>query len=124
MIRRPPRSTLFPYTTLFRSHSEEAICRWFEQTVRRAVPDPFNFIEGGAEPESRRILCGFLSCDGAPFNPVLTHLPRLLHLRARETRGNDRLEHLIALALSELRDARPGRDGMLLRISELLFVEV
>src|SRR3990172_2204077 len=23
MIRRPPRSTLFPYTTLFRSHSEE-----------------------------------------------------------------------------------------------------
>src|SRR5437588_2477051 len=24
MIRRPPRSTLFPYTTLFRSHSIEA----------------------------------------------------------------------------------------------------
>src|SRR3712207_9013872 len=23
MIRRPPRSTLFPYTTLFRSHSAE-----------------------------------------------------------------------------------------------------
>src|SRR3712207_7071239 len=32
MIRRPPRSTLFPYTTLFRSHSfmnvlERQICR-------------------------------------------------------------------------------------------------
>src|ERR1039457_7479816 len=25
MIRRPPRSTLFPYTTLFRSHSSNAI---------------------------------------------------------------------------------------------------
>src|SRR5438270_5553917 len=24
MIRRPPRSTLFPYTTLFRSHAREA----------------------------------------------------------------------------------------------------
>src|SRR5258706_3705145 len=24
MIRRPPRSTLFPYTTLFRSHGAEA----------------------------------------------------------------------------------------------------
>src|SRR2546429_2157057 len=24
MIRRPPRSTLFPYTTLFRSHSQSA----------------------------------------------------------------------------------------------------
>src|SRR3989454_9667301 len=25
MIRRPPRSTLFPYTTLFRSHAEELV---------------------------------------------------------------------------------------------------
>src|SRR5258708_24436862 len=25
MIRRPPRSTLFPYTTLFRSHLQEAV---------------------------------------------------------------------------------------------------
>src|SRR3712207_7981692 len=25
MIRRPPRSTLFPYTTLFRSHESEEI---------------------------------------------------------------------------------------------------
>src|SRR2546425_7259038 len=32
MIRRPPRSTLFPYTTLFRSHTEE-------ESVRRAVGD-------------------------------------------------------------------------------------
>src|SRR5258708_9925236 len=27
MIRRPPRSTLFPYTTLFRS-GDAIICRW------------------------------------------------------------------------------------------------
>src|SRR2546430_16050420 len=26
MIRRPPRSTLFPYTTLFRSDAREAAC--------------------------------------------------------------------------------------------------
>src|SRR5258708_27408531 len=33
MIRRPPRSTLFPYTTLFRSHVEPAL------TVDRVEPD-------------------------------------------------------------------------------------
>src|SRR5437016_7683016 len=27
MIRRPPRSTLFPYTTLFRAHAPRARCR-------------------------------------------------------------------------------------------------
>src|SRR5256885_12513871 len=31
MIRRPPRSTLFPYTTLFRSPQVLAVCRsWFK----------------------------------------------------------------------------------------------
>src|SRR2546422_2129069 len=45
MIRRPPRSTLFPYTTLFRSLSETAGPRngragrdW--AVVRRPRPDP------------------------------------------------------------------------------------
>src|SRR5258708_9363493 len=27
MIRRPPRSTLFPYTTLFRSHEQDDQCQ-------------------------------------------------------------------------------------------------
>src|SRR5260221_6104010 len=26
MLRRPPRSTLFPYTTLFRSHDDYFVC--------------------------------------------------------------------------------------------------
>src|SRR2546430_6492880 len=35
MIRRPPRSTLFPYTTLFRSRTLPVAC--FERTRCRAV---------------------------------------------------------------------------------------
>src|SRR2546426_3291190 len=40
MIRRPPRSTLFPYTTLFRSHTtliERSVLGWkeFELEVMR-----------------------------------------------------------------------------------------
>src|SRR3712207_6958349 len=31
MIRRPPRSTLFPYTTLFRSRASELLQRMLEQ---------------------------------------------------------------------------------------------
>src|SRR3712207_7227954 len=39
MIRRPPRSTLFPYTTLFRSHRgelEDAVVRTDAPLLRRA----------------------------------------------------------------------------------------
>src|SRR2546428_8065292 len=37
MIRRPPRSTLFPYTTLFRSHCERApsLCEWMHRESHR-----------------------------------------------------------------------------------------
>src|SRR3712207_7117923 len=44
MIRRPPRSTLFPYTTLFRSaykicevHEGTAVMDWMEQEQERGI---------------------------------------------------------------------------------------
>src|SRR5258708_22665221 len=37
MIRRPPRSTLFPYTTLFRSMASEGNLRAFKRLVTEAV---------------------------------------------------------------------------------------
>src|SRR5258708_16826892 len=36
MIRRPPRSTLFPYTTLFRSEAQAAV-QW---RAERDLPEP------------------------------------------------------------------------------------
>src|SRR2546425_8574931 len=33
MIRRPPRSTLFPYTTLFRSRGEISVFRYNTHTI-------------------------------------------------------------------------------------------
>src|SRR2546426_3074189 len=38
MIRRPPRSTLFPYTTLFRSHRNPRV-RANRLAKRRSLPD-------------------------------------------------------------------------------------
>src|SRR5215472_627030 len=40
MIRRPPRSTLFPYTTLFRSG--RWICSWFHLCATRCSPSPIS----------------------------------------------------------------------------------
>src|SRR2546422_3189275 len=40
MIRRPPRSTLFPYTTLFRSVAEEFERRFVEGIRKLKVGDP------------------------------------------------------------------------------------
>src|SRR3712207_7886210 len=66
MIRRPPRSTLFPYTTLFRSQLSELARRGFvsymERLVMRTqcpdrwrlgygVPVPFDLLTGGRSEE-------------------------------------------------------------------------
>src|SRR3712207_8827480 len=41
MIRRPPRSTLFPYTTLFRSaRSRAGICRQLKMSFNPATTAP------------------------------------------------------------------------------------
>src|SRR3712207_1754160 len=40
MIRRPPRSTLFPYTTLFRSVEEIAVLRLPEPVPLDLLPEP------------------------------------------------------------------------------------
>src|SRR5258708_31503772 len=38
MIRRPPRSTLFPYTTLFRSTNNGSTSATFSQVVNSGAP--------------------------------------------------------------------------------------
>src|SRR3989454_12103396 len=38
MIRRPPRSTLFPYTTLFRSLDQFVVLDVFERQLQRHLP--------------------------------------------------------------------------------------
>src|SRR2546426_8080702 len=40
MIRRPPRSTLFPYTTLFRSSGSPSSCAWPRPSGTRGRAGP------------------------------------------------------------------------------------
>jgi AraC-like DNA-binding protein len=84
---------------------------------------PSTVIEGGSGPRGSQFICGFLGCDLRPFNPVLSALPRLLHVRAATSAG-DGQAHLIAFALHELRQHRSGQQVVKLRMAELLFVDV
>src|SRR2546426_3769881 len=53
MIRRPPRSTLFPYTTLFRSPDDDALGeRFLEQCARSEVRDRVRSEEHTSELQS------------------------------------------------------------------------
>src|SRR5256885_13063597 len=59
MIRRPPRSTLFPYTTLFRSDDRFAAALVGELGIHADAGAHVELIAG---PEAR--LCGAATADG------------------------------------------------------------
>src|SRR2546422_11391141 len=62
MIRRPPRSTLFPYTTLFRSRAPDV----YDRGLRRLIPLPHHLPD---PPRPRRL---------GPFPRCGMAAPRLL----------------------------------------------
>src|SRR3712207_8644162 len=57
MIRRPPRSTLFPYTTLFRSNAQPAHEPAVAAGCLESSPTPLALRQ--VAPERRRVLPGF-----------------------------------------------------------------
>src|SRR3712207_7155475 len=62
MIRRPPRSTLFPYTTLFRSDEASAARAW--DTMRAALGSGGLLVEGTCDEYGRRSAWVALDADG------------------------------------------------------------
>src|SRR5437763_13674860 len=60
MLRRPPRSPLFPYTTLFRSHSPTGLSAFLTEEVNTLDP-----ITHKTEVPNLDVIC----CGSVPANP-------------------------------------------------------
>jgi AraC-like DNA-binding protein len=101
---------------------DEVPVKWYEDAVARRVP--FVVPEGGGGPERVLIICGFLGWDVLPFNPLVGALPTLLHVRGTANDGVARLRQFIEFAAAESAQPSPGGHCVLLRIGELIFVEV
>src|SRR2546429_6944728 len=87
MIRRPPRSTLFPYTTLFRSHfadHQQRPCRPVSQRAVGRQPQHPRSEEHTSELQSRlHLVCRLL----------LEKKKKLKHIETYSTTTNCRLLH-------------------------------
>src|SRR2546422_6959241 len=79
MIRRPPRSTLFPYTTLFRSKPDVRVARtWVITTYVLMVTN-----HGTADPTPRRPDERPADGEGARSEEHTSELQSRLHLVCR-----------------------------------------
>jgi AraC-like DNA-binding protein len=92
--------------------------------ARPSTPLPIMYELGGGGPERARVVCGFLGCDERPYNPLLTALPKVIHLSAAASHATSGwLGTLLNIAVKESGNARSGGENVLARLSELLFVE-
>jgi len=81
---------------------------------------PETVILGDGGRVTTTLVCGFLGCDRRPFNPLLSVLPRRLHLRGVSSGG---LQTFARQVIEESRARRMGADSVLTRLAELMFVE-
>jgi AraC-like DNA-binding protein len=82
---------------------------------------PFSLSMGGADSDPSHIVCGFLGCDARPFNPLLSALPRVVHVR---NPGGGAIDTFVRVAVAESKEPRIGGECVLGRLSELMFVDV
>ncbi len=67
-----------------------------------------------------QVVCGFLGCDLRPFNPLISTLPRLMHIPADPAHAW--IISFLLQATEESLQQRAGGEVMLERLSEMMFV--
>jgi AraC-like DNA-binding protein len=95
----------------------------FDQAAR-ARSLPLRLDHRGDGPRYAHIICGFLGCDVAPFNPLIPSLPKVIHVPDGYGSGNGLLDQLIRATVRETTSKSAGSSGVLAKLSELIFVEV
>jgi AraC-like DNA-binding protein len=78
-------------------------------------------LNGGGEQRTH-LVCGFLGCDARPFNPLLSALPPMIHVRAQD--GGEWMDRFLAFATLEAAAKRAGGASMLAKLGEIMFIDL
>lgn len=102
--------------------------RWVLDKMTPGKPLSLTFcgglLEMGQMPRdeaSTIMVCGFIACDLRPFNPLVSALPRLLHLPAAGLGAW--VGPVLEQAVAESGAQRAGSAALLQRLSEMVFVD-
>jgi AraC-like DNA-binding protein len=82
----------------------------------------FSIRHGGDGPHTR-LVCGFLGCEGADGNPLISTLPPALKLKIEKGAAAEWVHSNFQYAAAEVAAGRPGSETVLAKLSEMLFVE-
>ncbi len=78
---------------------------------------------GAPDGAPTRMVCGHLGFEGEIDHPLLARLPAAIVIRRDEADVASRVEDIFRIIAREAADERPGRDAVLTRLSEVLFIQ-
>jgi AraC-like DNA-binding protein len=81
-------------------------------------------MRGGGEGPETRLVCGSFRFERRQAHPLVELLPPLIHLRPAETPAAEWLEATLRFLAWETREARPGTETIVSRLTDVLFVQV
>jgi AraC-like DNA-binding protein len=90
------------------------------RTLLRRRPRQLRYGGGG---EATRFICGYLVCDPRLCDPILSALPRVFRVSLRDEGDGDWIAASLRYAVAEAASLRAGGEGVLAKLSEVLFVE-
>jgi AraC-like DNA-binding protein len=77
----------------------------------------------GGNGDRAQVICGYLAGGSVNDNPLISTLPRVLHLNVAKAGAAAWIRSTFQYAADELTAGRPGSATVLAKLSELLFVE-
>ncbi|MGD9539629.1 AraC family transcriptional regulator [Methylocystis sp.] len=92
------------------------------ELIQPSVDGGLAQVRHGGGGEVVHLVCGFLAHDQL-YNPLIAALPRILKIDIRKGTSRDWIEASVRFAASELITAGRASSSVLLRLSELLFIE-
>lgn len=114
---------LFPHGDAHRMASGDAVAPAPAASLRTLLQRRPRQLRFGGGGQVARFICGYLVCDPRLWRPVLAALPRVLTVRLRGEGPDDWLESAMRYAVREAGSPRLGGEGVLAKLSEVMFVE-
>jgi AraC-like DNA-binding protein len=85
-----------------------------------AAPPVVKYGSGG---DATHIVCGYLKFGESTFNPLLPALPDIIHVSSCDLAPANWVESTLSYFIQEARSGRSGGESVLMRLTELLFIE-
>jgi len=95
-----------------------------EMAGRRASEGGCFVMRGGGEGAETQLVCGSFRFERRDAHPLVELLPPLIHLRPAQTPAAEWLEATLRFLAWETREAKPGTETIVSRLTDVIFVQV